>query len=637
MADITTIDVVGDWRVVVQSRDAGWDQRIVCEDTASGTRTVAGQVGASLDIFGDGLSPWRLRVQHNDGSGWADSWLRPQPRVVNGTTITQVVESEDITTPSSDRDFNDLVVRLEKIGMVDQPTRPFSVYPTSLTMMPDGVFEAALGRYFMGVTVRNIWTETWPAGTRVGLTQRSRQWLQSAGVQVIDAWSTEDQAAFGQEVVGGRVTAGALAPWASRLIYFKVNVSGATVRKHNVEVSVQEPANELLSHVNPRATGRIFVSRTTYDPAQKVFVSRTDRGMMTASVRELVVDYNTFKRAIGKARELFGEGGAGTGGAGGGGSPQTGGGTACTRDQLERIRRQLVRFLAGDTQVDVCGLLNELQCCCGRRGSGDGEQNGDTWTGSGGTGMEFISFPSVIDYRVDYVPPFTGQFGPLPYDDPWWKVVLAIVAIILTLAAAASAAADLANRSDDVVIGQVTRSVLLDAGGLVDASVVRLNGNRGLRPAIFSYLDAATGELNTVPVDSIDGIIDTAGATMTNVQIAAAIAAFTANPLDPAAQAGVRVFKSGARTGLTFGRMAAVEPLNRNDDGVTRTFVNQVRIDEDPAFPNGVSNSGDSGSLWVHVGSRAVVALNHAGYRPSNTAWGSRIEDVMNLLGIRFA
>src|SRR5262249_51864431 len=155
--------------------------------------------------------------------------------------------------------------------------------------------------------------------------------------------------------------------------------------------------------------------------------------------------------------------------------------------------------------------------------------------------------------------------------------------------AAASSAADLANRSDDVVIGEVTRT-LLDT--LVDAAVVKLNGKRSLTPAMFTVLDAATGEANTVPVVALDGKIDLPGTTMTNAEITAAIAAFLANPAAPTAAANVRVFKSGARTGLTFGRIRSVSAFNRDDDddGIgERPFVSQVIIEQDPTMPNGVS------------------------------------------------
>ncbi|KKK73290.1 hypothetical protein LCGC14_2895320 [marine sediment metagenome] len=160
MSNITKLDFVGDWRIIIQSRSASWDQRAVVENTASGRLTLTGIVGFTLDVYGDGQNPWELRIQHDDGQhGWQDSWLKPGVKEINGSNITQVIESEDITTNSSDLDYDDLVIRMEKLGMIDQPTRPFAVLPSAMLVMPDGIFEATLGRYFMAVRVRNIWTE----------------------------------------------------------------------------------------------------------------------------------------------------------------------------------------------------------------------------------------------------------------------------------------------------------------------------------------------------------------------------------------------------------------------------------------------------------------------------------------------
>ena len=147
---------------------------------------------------------------------------------------------------------------------------------------------------------------------------------------------------------------------------------------------------------------------------------------------------------------------------------------------------------------------------CRRRG--DGGDGGGTWTGGLDPGLNFFVWPTVVDYTIDYANPFTGQYGPIPFQDPWWKLLLIIIAIILTIAAAVSGGSDLVNKSDDAVIGTLTRSVLnalknqpttnpapTDAGS-VDAAVVTLNGKRGLTPAIFSVLDAATGEAVTTPI-----------------------------------------------------------------------------------------------------------------------------------------
>lgn len=133
MAEIIKLNFTGNWRVIVQSRDAGWDQRVITKNTAEGTKTLNGTVGNSLDVIGKNEQNWELRIQHNDGThGWQDSWLRPGLKIIIGSQISQVIESEDITTNDSDRDFNDLVIRLEKIGMIEQPVKPFAIWPVTM-------------------------------------------------------------------------------------------------------------------------------------------------------------------------------------------------------------------------------------------------------------------------------------------------------------------------------------------------------------------------------------------------------------------------------------------------------------------------------------------------------------------------
>jgi len=655
MADVTELQFVGDWRITVSSRDAAWSQRVVATNTAGGTRTLNGVPGASMDVFGNGQSQWTLRIEHNDGStGWQPSWLSPTSSLA-GLRYEFSVASEDTTNASSDRDFNDLVIRLQKLGLAAQPVPPFAVRPETLQAMPEGIFEATLGRYFMAVRVTNIWTLAWPANTRVGLTDRCRAWLAAAGVVVSDPWAAEDEAAVGQRVIDGRVVVGALAAWSSRLIYFKVDVAAATQRKHKVELQVFDDASgmEDLALINPKATAPISVSRTTYDPGHNAFVSQCDAGVLTASIKALTVDLSTFKRAMGNARKLL-RGPGGTGGSGTGGSSRPGG--RCGHDPyfLDRIRKQLRAFLDGK-DVDLCAIYRELvcRCMCGGDG-GTGRPGGDgPWTGGEDPGLTFFAWPTVVEYGIDYQPPFAGQYGPFPYDDPWWKILLIIVAILLSLAAAVSSVADLANRSDDVVIGTLTRSILnaLSAEpavrppstdpGSIDAAVVTLNGKRTLSSAIFTLLDAEAGEFYTaVPIVALGARIDTPGSTLSNTDIDTIFQNLANNPDDPAAQAAVRAYKSGARSGLGRGILSALVPVrSRTDDGVTVYFLNQLLFVQDADTSDGLSCAGDSGSLWIQEGTNAVIGLNHAGPTDDsgNTGTANRIEDVMRQLGIRFA
>jgi hypothetical protein len=647
MAEVTELSFVGDWRVTVINRDAGWSQRAVMRGTAAGDLVLPGSPGMSVDVFGNGQQPWTLHIDHNDGSGWQPNWLRATTSL-GGAAYEFLVGAEDVTTSASDLDFNDLVVRLDKLGMVSQDVPPFAIRPETLQAMPEGIFEATLGRYFMAVRVTNIWTLTWPASARVGLSDRCRAWLAAAGVQVVDAWSANDQASVGQTVVNGRVAVGALAPWQSKLIYFKVDVSAAQVRKHQVELQVAtDQGDEAVALINKAAKAPISVSRTTYVSTAGVFVSECDVGTLTASIKELTVDLSTFKQAIAAARKIVSGSTPGTGGTGG----ATGG---CDPQSMERLREQLRAFINGK-DIDLCALWRQLACCCAGGGGGPGDDGGD-WTGSA-PGIAFFAWPTVVDYTIDYRVPFSGQYGPFPYDDPWWKILLIIIAILLTLAAWASSTADLANRSDSVVIGSVTRSVLNSLStkptvnpapsdpGSIDAAVATLNGHRTLSPAMFTLLDAQSGEFFTAtPIVALDGRIDTPGTFLTNAQINALFQNLADNPDDPAAQAALRVYKSGARSGLGLGQlttmMASLIPIaGRVDDGVTRFFLNQLKIFQDADSTDSLSCKGDSGSLWFQQGTNAVIALNHAGPtdESGSSATACRIEDVINQLGIRFA
>ena len=687
--------LVGDWRVVIQSRDAAWSQRVVVKNAAGGLHVLNGNVGLHFDVQGDGVTPWQLGIEHNDGSGWTPSDLRLDPRQITGSLIMQVIRSEDVPV-GGDADYNDLIVRVEKLGMVDQPSCPFAVRPSTMQVMPEGIFEASLGRYFLAVTVRNVWTETWPVQTAVGLTARCRSWLHAGGMIIDDAWSVNDLAAVGQEVVGGRVRVGPLSPWQTRVIYFKVDVSGAQVRKHNVEVEVLEPTAEELDHLNRKAIAPMSVSRTTFDATKKVFVSTCDHGSMTVAIKELTVDYHTFKRAVGCARELFRPGVSGSGNTQAGNSvakskqaccwshrkawnlcgicrvfcsffkrlagyacglfhsccgSHEGCKDDCSQAERERLRRRLLAFLDGKDE-DICGIWRDLQRCCGGGRHGKG---GEDWTQPENGCLAMFAFPTLVEYRVDYAPGFVGQYGPIPFDDPWWKVLLAIIAIILSIAAAVSAAADLADRSDDVVIGQVERTILdafknqsdIPSGitratpGSVDAAVVKLNGKRGQTSAIFSYKDAASGEDNTTPIIALDGVIDTAGTALTNAEIDQLFQNLADNPGDPGAQAAMQVFKSGARSGTTLaliGSFIPQMPRGPEEDGSTVIFVNQISFVADPVAPTQISRGGDSGSLWLQRNPpHSIIAINHAGDDPGTTAFGCRIEDVMNALNIRFS
>lgn len=72
-------------------------------------------------------------------------------------------------------------------------------------------------------------------------------------------------------------------------------------------------------------------------------------------------------------------------------------------------------------------------CCCGCGGGGGGG-------GKGGTTDLGPWIPVGITVEVTPNPAYTGQFGDLPFQDPWWKIVGWIVAAIAAIVAIVAAA-----------------------------------------------------------------------------------------------------------------------------------------------------------------------------------------------------
>src|SRR5439155_26713030 len=128
-------------------------------------------------------------------------------------------------------------------------------------------------------------------------------------------------------------------------VYFKLDVSGAAVRKHVIELQVFTP-DEQLDFLGPRARAPIFVSRTAFDPIQKTFSTETDRGTVTVRVREVAADFNTLRRAVGRARDLFRRRPPG----------EPGKKPPCSPAEIDRLRQRLADFLAGK-ETDVCAIF----------------------------------------------------------------------------------------------------------------------------------------------------------------------------------------------------------------------------------------------------------------------------------------
>jgi hypothetical protein len=173
---------------------------------------------------------------------------------------------------------------------------------------------------------------------------------------------------------------GALAPAAAQRLAWAVNVTAATPGSHRVSIVVND------NGIVQRFIKKIFVMRTTIDQSTNEWVATVPQGVMRLR----------FDRWLGPADPL------------------------CCCNKQERIDAPV--FTAAPTETNPLALL-----------ASHIHQ----------TDFEFCLkhyLPTHISSIVESTPPFDGQYGDLPFDDPWWKILLCIVALLLLIAAAIAGA-----------------------------------------------------------------------------------------------------------------------------------------------------------------------------------------------------
>lgn len=617
----------GRWRISVIGKESAWDQRVVVTGASSGSGVVVGVVGVVHDVDGE---TWSLTIQHNDGSGWAENAsVVPDPMQEIGANMHQVVRSKDAFHPG-DTTPDDLVIRVDKLGpMFELPVRPFAVDAETLLMLADGVFVGLAGLQFMGVEVRNTWGESFEDEILFDISDLGRATLAMFGITVVDSWSAAALQTTQQTVTGRAVRLPHLAIGERTTVYFQVDASNAHRGKPNVDfvllntIGTPDPTNSMRH--NSRA---VFIAEVGYDNTTGTAIVRIPEGTLTLTLQSLMVD----PRAVSElCRKVYGSDG---GGSGRGGNPGLG------RSDLDT----LVAATQGHCDQRLLQKVLEILCrCLGDHTCGKGSGHGcDTGCdggpggpgGPGGHGWQRVCMPGGMwlplkfEYGVEIDGGFTGQHGPLAFQDPWWKILLLIIALIAWLvglvASIVASKTGWGNSGDHPrKIGTVGAS----NRGATDACIIELDGNR---PAIQKVADALSGETNSRAIVGLDTVI----------------------PIDPqvafptltsAAVVGKKVFKSGSRTGLTHGIITSLGPFtqSRGDNGTPDpnhpdlVFTNpQFRISSDPAVPEELfDDHGDSGSIVLsrEPGTQnRVVGLLHSG-----SGGTSPIQDVLTTLGLR--
>ncbi len=596
-----SIQLFGRWNLRVSKSIHSWENRFRIDGAASGDGIYPPTVG--LDVVAAGPA-WMLTAEYRESpsESWKPSDMMIDPGLER-VNIRATIGSED---PLPTRDFEDIQWEADYLDgtMLEIPYRPYAVRPFDLFEMPDGIFETALGMYYMGVRVVNRWGLPFTDNHVLDITPSCRADLAMRGIQVIDAWSQAELASLGQRLNGSGIVLGPLVPGAARTVYFKVNVANASPRKHEVEF-VCRNMNGMADPNHParRVKKHIFVSRTSMDHSTGEIVSEVQEGSLRFKLKEIAIDRKNGRKARHRCKDK--------------GRRDKGD----DRRNLDTLRQILQDLLAGK-RVDPCVIQQILTCYCackpGDHGGGGGDGNPHEPSDGRFCYDSFYAFPTKFSYTVIPRAPFTGQYGPIPFDDPWWKVLLLIIALILLIAGALSEGADLAYHDSDLVIGTLGQTQRDD----VDAALCVIDTDRDL--AFLQTLDAQSNEDFQNAVVALDGNIDLVGPVMTRAELDALM-------LLPSTDPGRKVHKSGARTGLTHAIMTGFAPLGHD---LATWSIDQLTIETDPDFNERVSNHGDSGSIWVHTATLRPVALHHSGGDDGTFGRASLLADVQSRLNI---
>lgn len=644
----------GKWRGTVTGRNAGFSQRVVVSGAAGGNGAYNGVVGNAF-VFEDGQV--ELQWNNNAGSGWQPSAIISAVGMASPLVVFRTLSADDNTPDKRDGDYDDLQVRFEHLDAAFEVTqRPFAMERGSLVMMTDGIFDTSQGVQYMGVRIRNSWFFDWgavglAAGMKIGIGPASRAALAAQGITVLDAWSPQEQQALGQVMDGGFVRVPELKIGEQTMVYFKVNVAGAAPSKPQVGFVAQcdafDPAFDAPTRVVQK---RIFITQSSYDKTAKELVITAPEGTLRLKMTSMKLDLkaaNDAAKALMRCLERRPDGGSGEGNGGENGSwwEDCDATMRECRERGSKLLRELLTQVLEGREVDICRLRSLLEDCCAKpdddpcrcKNGEAGENGGDGYPGNGwqdGTGMDgwcrvrpVAWLPVTFRYRVEPNPAYTGQLGPLAFEDPWWKVLLIILAILLQIA---SLIYDYVYAGQDArfIIGKIARNGDAATNGL-DCAVCDLNGSRGVD---LGELDAQSDDVNNgSPIEGLGNIIQLDRTDNGNFGIQDAVL----NNV---------VWKSGGRSGTTRGTVDSVNYGTSitydTEDTISGTiaFTNQVLVGQITGMEQPLSQAGDSGSVWVDMASKRAVALNFAGDIDDIgvTGVGNPIRQVIDQLDVRF-
>lgn len=633
----------GQWRGTVIARTVDNAHRVVVSGAAAGNGVYDVVVGTTFE-FTDGSVALEWS---NDNSTWHPCSVVSDVGFRSPAVWGAEMHGND--GGGGPAEYNDLQVTFEYLApFFSVDVRPFALERGSRVMLPDGIFDTSQGVQYMGVRIRSTWLYDWPVpGMKIGIASESRAALAARGIVVRDDWLPAEAQAFGQEMDAGYVRVPELEVGESTTLYFKLDVSRAGPSKPEIGFVAQldkfDPQYDAPTRVVRK---KIFVSRSSYDPARRELLCEVPEGRVRMKITSIVLDRKAANDAaknllacLDRSDDYQSARGdrARTGRSRLDDWGQRGGATGEERRTWgSETLRELIAELQGGRDIDVCRLQHVLDCCrpscncgCGNDGGAGGGNDGGWGNGTGVDGWCRVKpvgwLPISFEYQIEPTQPFPGQLGPLAFEDPWWKVVLILLAVLLEIA---SLIYDYVKAGQDpkFIIGKILRTGDATTNA-IDCAVARLNGSRGVN---LGQQDAQSDDANNgMPIEGLGGVISLDRTDNGNFGVQAAIP-------------GNTVWKSGGRSGTTRGTVKMVTystPVKYDEEDTISgsvSYTNQVLVNQIVGMEQPLSLKGDSGSVWVDMASKRPVALNFAGDDAGTTGVGNPILDVVNRLDIRF-
>ncbi len=277
------------------------------------------------------------------------------------------------------------------------PNRPFASDLITGFMMPDGMFVTMLGRQNINIHLTNA------GASSFGISEAYIESTSSPGIVV------EPQTHF----------LGTLAAGTSTVLSWTADFQSCPPGLHFVSFIVDRGGNR------QRIIKKIFVLGTSFDETDGSFVAVTPEGVMRATFERLSRPRQDCCCGRGTLPEREKE------------PPRTD--EDPKRDEgLKEDRKRRLQALRRSAIHDLPNLFERHE-------------------------HDFLFCPPgylPIKVRYDWTPtpPFAGQDGDLPFEDPWWKIVLCVLAVLLLMGAAIAEAGD----------GSGTVTVCGGTGGGVD-------------------------------------------------------------------------------------------------------------------------------------------------------------------------